>query len=293
MIGQEIHVWRLEPLRPDANPDELKDWLSEDERKRALQFHFARDRTRFIVTRAALREILSAILGSEPGSLQFATGPYGKPVLMNHELQFNVSHSGAMALIAVARDRELGVDIEEMRQLHNPVAIAKRFFAPEEAQQIDRITNAGIRRAFFECWTRKEAFIKAIGEGLSHPLDSFRVTFFPEEIAELRVHSEKPGQWLLVDLNVGPGYCAALVFEQYTNDTVPRIIQHEWEPPSYRGDCHRSLQRLAQPITFESSVSSRTLSSAIHRIVRKSEAASRHGSYDSEVLKRAPGTLHY
>jgi 4'-phosphopantetheinyl transferase len=245
MIGQDIHVWRLEPMRPDANPDELKDWLSEDEKRRARQFHFARDCTRFIVVRAALREILSAILGTEPGSLRFAAGPYGKPLLMKRDLQFNVSHSGAMALIAVARDRELGIDIEEMRQLRDPVALAKRFFAPEEAQQIEGITNTAIRRAFFECWTRKEAFIKAIGEGLSHPLDSFRVTFFPDEIAELRVHSEKPVQWSLVDLNPGRGYCAALVFEQHTNDTLPRIIQHEWEPPSYRADSHQISQRLA------------------------------------------------
>jgi 4'-phosphopantetheinyl transferase len=238
VIGNDVYVWRVESMRPDANPDELKDLLAEDEMNRALQFKFAHDSRRYIVARAALRHILSTILDTEPASLQFSTGPYGKPQLMKGNLQFNVSHSGVIALIAVARERELGIDIEEMRHLDDAVLIAKRFFAPEEAQQIAAMTDSAmIMRAFFECWTRKEAFIKATGEGLSRPLDAFHVTFFPDQIVELRIRSEASVQWSLVDVNPGPGYRAALVFKQLANGAIPQIIQHEWKPPCYRPDC--------------------------------------------------------
>lgn len=237
VIDHDIYVWRVDLTHPDANPDELKHVLADHERSRALDFKFPRDSRRFVVARAALRHILATVLDTEPRSLQFSTSIYGKPRLTKGNVHFNLSHSGTVALIAVARDRELGIDIEEMRYLDDAVSIARNFFAPEEARRLAVMTDrATIIRAFFECWTRKEAFIKATGEGLSRPLDGFQVTFFPDEIAELRIRSGDSGSWTLVDMNPGPGYCAALVYEQLANRPTPRIIQREWQPPLYRAD---------------------------------------------------------
>lgn len=232
LMAHDIYVWRVDVTHPDAHPDNLIDLLSDHERRRSLEYKFPRDGKRFIVVRAALRHILATFLGTEPRYLEFSTGSRGKPHLTNQDLQFNVSHSGAVALIALAHDRKLGVDIEEMRQIDDAVSIARRFFAPEEAHRLGAMTDsATIMRAFFECWTRKEAFIKATGEGLSRPLNEFHVSFFPNEIAELRIDCEDPGRWILADVNPGHGYCAALVYEQPADSPTPRIIEREWQPP--------------------------------------------------------------
>jgi len=237
VIDYDIYVWRVDLAHPAADPNELKNLLANNERSRALEFKFLRDSKRFIIARAALRQILAMVLNAEPHSLQLSTGSYGKPGLAKENLRFNLSHSGDLALIAVARERELGIDVEEMRPMDDLRSIAKRFFAPQEAQRIAAMTDsATITRAFFECWTRKEAFIKATGEGLSRPLDSFRVTFFPDCLPELRIDSEDSAHWKLVNINAGPRYCAALVYELLPDYPIPRILQRQWQPPGYRED---------------------------------------------------------
>ncbi len=234
VIDHDIYVWRVDLADPAANPDELKNLLAENERSRALEFKFLRDSRRFTVARAALRHILATVLNTEPHSLQLSTGSYGKPGLANGSLRFNLSHSGDLALIAVAWERELGIDVEEMRAMDDFLSIAKRFFAPQEAQRFAAMTDSAmITRAFFECWTRKEAFIKATGEGLSRPLDSFHVTFFPDELPDLHIDSGDSAHWTLADINPGPRYCGALVYELLADCPIPRIIQRQWQPPGY------------------------------------------------------------
>jgi 4'-phosphopantetheinyl transferase len=200
-------------------------------------FTFAHDRDRFTICRAALGYILAAALDVDPVAIDIVTGPHGKPQLARRDLRFNISHSGSRALIALTQGRALGVDIEEPRPFEDMQAIATRCFSPKEAQRLCALTDpVAVTRAFFECWTRKEAFIKAVGEGLSHPLDTFCVTFFPDEKVELCIGTQTSDRWALVDIDVGPGYTAALVYERRPDAPDCRVIYREWEPPGYCND---------------------------------------------------------
>ena len=230
--NKQVHVWRIALTQPEAVLHSLEDLLAEDERARAHRFHFDRDRRRFTVARAALRQILAGRLGVNPHSVEFSTGPYGKPHLTEGDLRFNVSHSGGLALIAVARNRELGVDIEELRPMDDAEALADRFFSAQESRKLRMAPDSTSRiRGFFECWSRKEAFIKAIGEGLSHPLDSFEVSFFPDTAVTLQLSSGDAGKWALHNIDPGPGYCGAIVLERDPDgNTEPDICLWEWQP---------------------------------------------------------------
>jgi len=211
----EVHVFlaALDTLPVGA----LAARLSAEERARAERFHFARDRQRFVGTRGLLRGLLGRYLGIEPFALRFAYGPRGKPSVMAGpgpgRMRFNVSHSGGLALLAFAWDRELGVDIELERPVPEADSIARSHFAPAERAALSRLTPAERPRAFFRCWTRKEAFIKATGDGLSRPLDAFEVTLAPGEPARLlRVEGDarEARRWWLEDLEPATGFAGAL-----------------------------------------------------------------------------------
>jgi 4'-phosphopantetheinyl transferase len=227
-----VHIWRVSAVQEPAAIYDLEQLLSDEERARAWRFHFARDRNLFTVTRAALRQILGACLGIAPSMVLFAAGPFGKPCLPDGGVRFNVSHSGSLALIAVARDREVGVDVEAVRHIEDAASIATRFFSADESRKIGALLNSSsLPRAFFECWTRKEAFIKALGEGLSHPLDTFDVTFFPDKPVALRVHGDERCGWTLINIDPGPGYCGALVTENTgSDDSNPSVCLWDWTP---------------------------------------------------------------
>lgn len=218
--ADEVHVWRAPLDLPQERLESLRGALAQDERGRASRFHFERDRRRFVAGRGLLREILSRYVGLSPDGLRFGYTPYGKPYLADEcgggWLRFNVSHSGGLALYAVTRGRELGIDIEQVRADIEHEEIAERFFSGQEVAALKALP-AGLRReAFFLCWTRKEAYIKGIGEGLSLPLDSFDVSLTPGEPASLlavRGDAREAARWTLTDLDPGPGYCAALAAE--------------------------------------------------------------------------------
>ncbi|HEV2150490.1 MAG TPA: 4'-phosphopantetheinyl transferase superfamily protein [Longimicrobiaceae bacterium] len=216
----EVHVWSA-PLDPPGEAvRRYGALLAPDERARAGRFHFERDRRRFTVARGVLRSMLGRYLGLDPRRVEFRYESHGKPALAGEPaaggLRFNVSHSGEMALYAVAAGRELGVDVEEVRPMEDGLQIAERFFSAAEVAAF-RALPAEIRDdAFFNCWTRKEAFIKAVGEGLSFPLHVFDVTLAPGEPARL-LASRDPNQaerWSLRGLpDPAPGYRAAVVVE--------------------------------------------------------------------------------
>ncbi len=190
-------------------------WLSPDESRRASRFHFERDRRRFVATRGVLRGLLGRYLGVDPSALVFGYGPHGKPALGSpwQGLRFNVSHSGGLALLAFATDHEIGVDIEQERPVPEMDSITERNFSPRESAELRLLEERDRRRAFFRCWTRKEAFIKAVGDGLSHPLDAFAVTLAPGEPARL-LHvagdPEAPRRFRLEGLEPADGFAAAL-----------------------------------------------------------------------------------
>lgn len=213
-----IHIWRM-----GLDPDELvvqrlKQTLSADELERAARFHFERDRRHFIVARGVLRNILARYLRTEPPRLRFSYTKYGKPSLIAEvgfpDLNFNVSHSHTMALFAITRGRELGVDIEYIRADFECAQIAERFFSTQENAVLCALPAEMQFEAFFNCWTRKEAYIKAIGEGLSHPLDQFDVSLVPGEPAQLLQTRDDPDEvrrWSMCALFPGEQYAAALV----------------------------------------------------------------------------------
>ena len=183
----EIVVARL-----DAGPEEtrsLESCLSSAERERAAKFHFERDRRRFIVARARLREELAARLGVSARQVQFAYGDNGKPRLANHSLQFSVSHCDDVALFAFSPDAEVGVDIEAIRPVREADAIAVQFFSPLEHAGYAALAPRDRLLGFFRVWTRKEAYVKALGVGFSMALERFDLSVAPRG---WRLHSFFP-----------------------------------------------------------------------------------------------------
>ncbi len=211
-----IHVWLAYLDDGYGDPFLSASVMSADEQARARRFVFEKDRRRFSAARVLLRTLLASYVGTDPAALRFTTGGHGKPSLEGWPPApaFNVSHSQDVAVIAVSRAGDVGVDVEAIRKMDDGEAIAGRFFAPAEADRLRGIAPELRDEAFFACWTRKEAFVKAIGEGLSHPLDSFEVTLGPGEPARLLGvggHPPDPARWTLAALPAVPGYAGALV----------------------------------------------------------------------------------
>jgi 4'-phosphopantetheinyl transferase len=210
----EVHVWMID-LAGAAEIGAALGLLSADERDRAGRFRFDRDRRAFILTRAALRVMLGRYLGAPPEGIRFVYGNRGKPALAGRGalLQFNVSHSGNRAALAFTAGCEVGIDVEQIRAMPDVVAIAERYFSAEERADLARVERAARTAAFFRCWTRKEAYIKATGEGLSAPLDGFQVTLEPgagARFVHVRGDRSEATAWQLRDLEPGSGYAAAL-----------------------------------------------------------------------------------
>ena len=214
-----VDVWRLF-LDKSSSPDS-GNVLSFDEMARANRFHFDKDRTHFVRCRSALRSLLAGYLGISAAEIGFEYLASGKPQLAPEQnprrLQFNVSHSGNMALIAVGSNLSLGVDIEKIREDVDTASLAERFFSARERAGL-RALPVHLRVAgFFACWTRKEAFLKAIGTGLSFPLADFSVSTHPDvdpQLEEVQGDTEAGRLWFLSDLRVGSSYRAALILDR-------------------------------------------------------------------------------
>ena len=194
--------------------------LDHPERSRAERFCFERDQRRFTVAHGVLRAILGRYLRLEPGRIKFSIGRHGKPALANeigdNDLRFSMAHSDDIALYALARGREVGIDVERIRGDLAFNEIAQRFFSEREAEAIRRLPPSRQQEAFFDCWTRKEAYVKATGKGLSLPLSRFEVTPLPGEGKPQSVTGagvDDSSQWSVLSLASRPGYAAALAAE--------------------------------------------------------------------------------
>jgi 4'-phosphopantetheinyl transferase len=213
----DVHVWRADLARLAAQTQELTDVLSPDELERIARFRFERDRRRFALSRAALRIILGLYLGSKPESVRFTHNSFGKPMVdaadARGPLHFNASHSHELALYAFSAEHEVGVDVEHIRAEFASEDVAARFFSRREVEALRGAAPELRARAFFDCWARKEAYVKARGEGLSYPLDKFAVSLAPGETAALlcdELAPEETPQWLIAELCPADGYAAAL-----------------------------------------------------------------------------------
>jgi 4'-phosphopantetheinyl transferase len=212
-----VHVWTVRLQAPDAVVERFQSLLAADETDRAARFRFEHLRQSFILARGTLRVLLGRYLKTAPADIALRYGSKGKPTLAApSRLQFNASHSGELALFAFTLDCEIGVDVEAIRPMPDLEDVAKRFFCAEETAELLSLPATRRDVSFFLCWTRKEAYIKATGEGLSTPLDAFRVTLKRDEPARLVHLARDPiaaGAWTLHDLTPAPRYAAALAYQ--------------------------------------------------------------------------------
>jgi len=213
----EVHVWEF-PLRISGSAQTaLEKCLSEDEQGRMRRFHALRDGQRFAAAHGMLRSILATYTGCPRSQLKFITSEFGKPRLAgsNSGLRFNLSHSRERALLGVRRDREIGVDIEAIKQDVECEKLAKRFFSDREQETLLQMNGEAQIRAFFRCWTCKEAFLKAQAVGLSRSLESFDIDLQCERarLAATRPDASEAERWSIVEINAAPGYAAAICIE--------------------------------------------------------------------------------
>jgi 4'-phosphopantetheinyl transferase len=212
---QEIHVWRANLDGDEIALHRFEETLAPDETARANRFVFPKDRNRYVTARGALRELLGRYLNRSPAEVEFEYASKGKPSLRaavnKRSVQFNVSHSRGLALLAFALGRNLGIDVEFIRPEFPADEIAERYFSPKEVTELRTLPPSLRAEGFYLCWTRKEAYIKAIGEGLHIPLESFNVSLTPGRPE--RLESADSSRWTMRSLYPGPLYAGALVAE--------------------------------------------------------------------------------
>lgn len=218
----EVHVWAV-PLTGD--PSAHVPLLSAAERDRAERYRFADHRRRYQISHGALRQILAGYLERMPGELEFRVGPRGKPYLVAAGPFFNLSHSGQLTLIAVGA-AELGIDVEKVRRLESMQKIAQRHFSSAEYAALAQLAPEAQELGFYRCWTRKEAYIKALGEGLTMALDSFEVSL-AEQPSVLACHdrAEDPGGWALLDVSPAQGYVGAIALRHTGQEPVVKTFR--------------------------------------------------------------------
>jgi len=227
----EIHVWAA---RLDAAPAlPWMAWLAPEELDHARKFRLERDRTFALASRGVLRHLLGEYLQTGPATVEFERTSFGKPHLGRRfseaSLRFNVSHSHELGLFAFARSREIGVDVEKIRPDSATEEFAGHCLAPGEAARLRCLAAEERVQAFFECWTRKEAYLKACGQGLMRELNTFEVAFGKETVpAILRVKDEPTAaeDWSVMNLRVGDSYAGALVME--ARDEAPKVSCFRW-----------------------------------------------------------------
>jgi 4'-phosphopantetheinyl transferase len=216
----EIHVWSVPLDPPPAEVERLGRFLAEDEWARANRFRFEKHRRQYVVGRGALRVLLGAYLGTRPEAVRFRYGPRGKPFLEPPldagGLQFNLSNSDEMALVGFVKGPEIGVDIEFLKPMPDCEQISERFFSESERKVLRGIPGRAKEETFFNCWTRKEAYLKAVGEGLAAPLDSFDVTLAPGDpprMLTLEGDPERAARWFFHHLVPAEMYVGAVAIE--------------------------------------------------------------------------------
>ena len=226
-----VHVVRIGLDADESSLHELRSLLSSDEAARAARYKVELPRRHFIICRAILRRLLASCLACDPRGVEFEYGAHGKPALCQsthsgQDVRFSVSHSSDQALIAVARGRQVGVDIERIDPTVRILKLANRFFSPREAQELAGLPSCDQPGGFYKGWTCKEAYLKGTGFGLSFPLNHFSVSLNPHQPARLIEVVDQPSEltrWRLLSLDHSPDFAAALLYESATGEPVSVI----------------------------------------------------------------------
>jgi len=209
-----VHLWRRVLHASAAELNSCYALLSKEEKERALRFRRERPRRDFVLTRGTLRWLLARYLSTAAQDLSLHNTRNGKPFLEGeNDLCFNVSHTDGLALLAFAKRRAIGVDVENMGRETEVEQLAERFFSPTERRALRQLSGEKLKEAFFRCWTRKEAYIKAKGDGLALPLDQFDVSIAAgdrDALLATRPDPAESARWTISDVFLGPGYAAAV-----------------------------------------------------------------------------------
>jgi 4'-phosphopantetheinyl transferase len=217
-MDHEVHVWCIKLNEEPSTVAIAYSILSEDERERSARFRFPSLLSAFVLSRGILRLLLARFCDRAPSDLKFTYGQHGKPILADCgcPISFNMSHSDGIAACAITVGGEVGLDIERHRLLPDMEQIARRFFSPMEYRELMSLAELEREGAFFNCWVRKEAYIKALGGGLSIPLDSFQVSLVPGQPSTLVHVRDKRGEareWSIQEFSPSLGYSGAVAFK--------------------------------------------------------------------------------
>lgn len=220
-----VHIWKASLVADEHAVIAHRENLCPEERRRAERYVFPEHRRRFIVGRGILRTLLGRYLEILPADVQFSYTKFGRPFLSYGDLEFNVGHSGDIALYGFARNADIGVDVECLRSM-GVMEIAGRFFSPSEVESLAAVSEAAREAAFYRCWTRKEAYLKAKGLGLQTPLDSFTVSLDADRPALLSVDNdpEEPRRWNFANVDVGPDAVGVAVVSGIARNVIERVI---------------------------------------------------------------------
>ncbi len=225
----EVHVWHLLAEQAPAAMDDPR-WralLSDDEAVRLERYRQPRDRLHFLLARVLTRRVLANYLDVSPGELRFAAAPLGKPLLSHHDLRFNLSHSQGAVVLAVSESHEVGVDVEDAGRDRQLLDLAERYFAPDEAEHLRRLDDIDRAAAFFAIWTLKEAFVKALGQGLSFPLDAFCFDLDRDRLVGFRpLAANVTHDWHFTQFALAPRHRGAVAV-QAERGTPIRVAMHD------------------------------------------------------------------
>ena len=227
MSLEKIYVWQIDTRVDDATYDSLKALLSSEEQQRADRFAFDKDRYAFVVANGVARLLLERFTGTSTKSQKLERNAFRKPSLVDSEWDFNISHSGSLALCGLCQNCPIGVDVERAKANFDPVELSEHYFSESEKSILRETREDDRFEAFYRCWTRKEAYIKAIGKGLSQPLDSFSVPIREDEPKAVEIQEEAGPRHTVHPLKVDiPGYYAALAYPGEPREVVLRVWEH-------------------------------------------------------------------
>ena len=224
-LNAQAHIWKIPLKISNTQSEQFLSWFDSDERERAARFYFEKDQKSYTSTRGNLRLLLGKYLQQKPDFFKFSYNEWGKPFLKDQNIQFNVSHSKEVGLLAFCTDHPIGVDIEWKRPDFGGLKIAQRFFSDTEISELEGLPEKDQRQGFFNAWSRKEAYIKAAGKGLAIPLGKFSVSLAPNKECVLRSTEHDPEavhNFKLINVNSDPEYASAVVVQQ----TIEKIKQY-------------------------------------------------------------------